>query len=109
MQLWHRVPPGGDPLTHINFFTPISVNYLLALSGYEALTCELQWHYTKKAKLVVRAIARKVEGADVPTVSGAADYSLAMMHTTPWAKIKIIRAGPWRAFRAATSVWMKRA
>lgn len=108
MQLWRRVPPRGEPVTHVNFFAPASLRYLLAASGYEVLSCRLAWHYTQTAALAVRAMARRADQAVLPSLEGAAAYSIAMMKSSPAAAMRVAAVGPVRAARAVASVWSRR-
>ena len=108
MQLWRRVPPHGEPVTHVNFFAPDSLAYLLAASGYEILSCRVRWHYTRTAALAVRAIARRADRPVLPRLEGAAAYSIAMMKASPAAALRVFAVGPGRAARAVASVWSRR-
>jgi SAM-dependent methyltransferase len=105
MQLWRKAPPRGEPLTHINFFSPDCVRYLLESCGYDILMCGLKWHYVQRTSLVVRAIARCATEREPHLPENAAAHSLAMLKASPWAVSQILKIRPWRA-AAAFAMWL---
>jgi SAM-dependent methyltransferase len=108
LQLWRRVPPYRDPVTHINFFAPDSLRYLLTRSGYQVLRCDIKWHYTQKTSLVIRAIAQRSVQGEAPSLERAAAYSIDFMSSSPIAILRVLKAGPWRAMRAVASIYWRR-
>jgi SAM-dependent methyltransferase len=105
MQLWRKVPPRGEPLTHINYFSPDCVRYLLESCGYDILMCGLKWHYVQRTTLVVRAIARCATECEIHLPKNAAAHSLAMLKASPWAVFQLLKIGLWPA-AAAFSTWL---
>ena len=71
MELFRRVPPRLEPVTHINFFTPPNCGYIMARCGYDVLGNSLAWH-DDQDELVVRTIARRTAGTASPIKPGCA-------------------------------------
>jgi len=101
MELWGRIPPGKDPVTHINYFAPPVLERLLRRSGYNPVYCKLNWHYTARWSLVVRAIAicPETEPSESPVYPISAEYSRSMMRCSIRAFMRIVRIdwkrAPW--------------
>lgn len=96
MELWGRVPPGKDPVTHINFFTPPAMEVLLRRAGYEPKSCRLKWHHVNRRRLVVRAIASCSDGVqnEGHIYRGSVEYSRSMMGSS-FRGILRIAAAEW--------------
>jgi SAM-dependent methyltransferase len=71
MELFRQVPPRLEPVTHINFFSPPCLGYIMERSGYRVLINELGWH-DESDTLVVRTIAERTQEAASPLKPGSA-------------------------------------
>jgi SAM-dependent methyltransferase len=60
MEVWSKAPLHNEPVTHVNFFTPISCRHLMARAELQTLRCRLgaHLHPTGVSKLVVRVVGR---------------------------------------------------
>lgn len=58
MEVWSKAPLHSEPVTHVNFFTPISCRHLLVRGGLKIIECRLgaHLHPTGTSKMVVRAV-----------------------------------------------------
>ena len=59
-EIWNKTPLPIEPVTHINFFTPGSMKYLLSLSGLDVLKCEESLFRTEQGghSFAIRAFAQ---------------------------------------------------
>lgn len=62
MEIWGRAPLQEEPVTHVNFFTPGSLRYLMQRAGLEVIRVRLgaYLHPSGRYLLAVRAIAQRV-------------------------------------------------
>jgi 2-polyprenyl-3-methyl-5-hydroxy-6-metoxy-1,4-benzoquinol methylase len=60
MEVWSKAPLHNEPVTHVNFFTPVSCRHLVARAKLQTLSCRLgaHLHSTGASKLVVRTVGR---------------------------------------------------
>lgn len=61
LEVWKRPPLHEEPVTHINFFTPNSLNNLMLVGGLHVLRCEIAAspHQSGGARHAIRAIGRR--------------------------------------------------
>jgi SAM-dependent methyltransferase len=72
MEVWRRAPLPKEPVTHINFFTPSSLTYLMARAGLAAVTSGLAAypHPDGATALVIGCIARPANRLIHPPAPG---------------------------------------
>ncbi len=63
-EVWGKPPLLEEPVTHLNFFTPSSLRFLLEVSGFEVVACRLSTslHPTNRRFGAIRAVARRPSG-----------------------------------------------
>ncbi len=106
MELYRRVPPRREPLTHINYFHTESLRAVLMRAGLLPLQCRFGWHYTEK-QIVVRALCKKGE----PTIydnSRGPQLTRALVAGDPRALISLLEAERRRTVRAVARYGARR-
>ena len=73
MELWEHLPPGRDPVTHVNFFSPKSFRNLLSLAGYSVIKCTLVYDRRRHATPVILAWATPSNGRAATLLNAAAE------------------------------------
>lgn len=96
LDLWRGLPIARDPVTHVNFLTPRTLEQLVARSGYRVLECEgLMSSYAGVRKEVVVVVATAGEGA-VPDPTAAVRDAERRLDPTPAMRLSRL----WRRARA---------
>ena len=81
LELWRSVPLASEPVTHVNFFSDVSMQYLLARSGYSVARCTIgEMPLSGNRCSVVRAFARNTGRADRLPLNG---YSRTLQLISP--------------------------
>lgn len=114
MEIWGRPPLPQEPVTHINFFTPSSLRYLLAQAGLRTRKMELGTfrHPTGRRLLAVRAVA---ERSDAPLPEGPPGCEDVERFLEPGLREKVWRflmlpenIGPALLYRVSGWLWATR-
>jgi SAM-dependent methyltransferase len=68
MEIWRRPPLPKEPVTHINFFTPSSMSYLMNRAGLSVLSCKLARypHPDGVYSLVIACVATNAAANETP-------------------------------------------
>ena len=61
-EVWGTPPLQDEPVTHLNFYTPSSLRFLLEISGFDVLSCNLSTalHPTNRRFGAIRIVARNL-------------------------------------------------
>lgn len=72
MEIWGRPPLQDEPVTHINFFTPASLRYMLTRAGLRVSRVRLAGylHPSRRQLLAVRAVSQRGPGPVVLDAPG---------------------------------------
>lgn len=75
MEIWGRAPLQEEPVTHVNFFTPTSLRYLLDRAGMHVQRVRLSayLHPNGRQLLAVQAVAGRGHGQPTPAAPGDGD------------------------------------
>lgn len=68
-EVWGRPPLHEEPVTHLNFFTPSSLKFLIEISGLDVVECGLSTalHPTNRRFGAIKALACTPRGGSVKT------------------------------------------
>jgi SAM-dependent methyltransferase len=77
MEIWRRAPLRDEPVTHINFFTRDSLNYLLSRAGFQVVRCRLgkYTHSPGYHPTALRAFAKRGSNQILPSLQNASRNS----------------------------------
>lgn len=66
-EVWGKPPLQEEPVTHLNFFTPSSLRFLMEASGLEVIACRLSTslHPTNRRFGAIRVVARRFTGGEL--------------------------------------------
>jgi SAM-dependent methyltransferase len=88
MEVWSKAPLHNEPVTHVNFFTPVSCRHLVARAKLQTLSCRLgaYLHPTGASYLAVRAVGRL--GSVATRLPSGASETAALLSPGPLLRLK---------------------
>ncbi len=112
MEIWGAAPLQSEPVTHINFFTVASLQYLLERAGFCMLKCDMvaTLHQSGNKPTAVRALAVKAAGSNVTgtTCTGSAAATERLLSPDWRMYLRMLSIHPewlWPAIRNRLQRW----
>jgi SAM-dependent methyltransferase len=74
LEIWKHPPLPVEPVTHINYFTPVSMRHLLERAGFDVLSCKEGLYITEEGRIgkAIRAFCKPgiASTQSAPSMSG---------------------------------------